>query len=63
MYNVVIIKVSKLYKERTTDQNDVKFEQIIIKEREKHMASEKIVPSFNNRRRYKQHNLKNVDFK
>ena len=32
---VIIVKVSKRYKERTTDQNDVKFEWNIIEGRGK----------------------------
>ena len=44
MYKVIIIKVyvSKCYKKRTTEENDVKFESHVIEEGGKRKVEEKI---------------------
>ena len=64
IYRVIIIKVSKCYKKRSTDQNDAKFERNIIEDRGKRMASEKkIIPNFCNRWHCKHPNSKGFDYK
>ena len=59
IYKVIIIKVyvSKRYKKRTTDENEVKFERHVIEEGGKRMAEEKnLVSKFSNRWRCKRQN-------